>query len=139
MKPSRSLGLVVLLSVANFCSCGSASFTPAPTMTGNWVLSAQIPNPRVLDGNGQPTYIPVTSWAYLSQDGTSVSGMVADYFCESNISTFPVVGSLNGSQLTLMPAGALPPGTEYFSLNAMVSANLTTLQGDASNTPLTCG
>jgi hypothetical protein len=139
MKLSRSLGIVVLLSVINFCSCGGASLATAPSMTGNWLLSVKILNQRVLDPAGNPTYSTVNSWAYLSQDGTSVTGTIEDNSCYAVLGIFPVTGSLIGDHLTLQSAVTLPPESENFVLNATVSANFTTLQGETINTPLSCG
>jgi len=137
MELPRSLGIIALLSVMNFCSCGSTNLTTVPTITGNWVISAEIPNPGVLDPTGNPTYTTVNSWAYLSQDGTSVSGMVVDNLCYP--STFPVSGSLNSGHLRLMGEVTLPTEVENFLLDATVSPNLTTLQGDSIINPSHCG
>jgi len=137
MKSNRSYRFAFLLALLHFYGCGDlAGLGPnatAPTFTGNWNLVGEILNPNVLDGNGNPTYTPITSWAFLSQDGTSVSGMVVDNYCLPLESTYPVTGSLNNGQLTLTPSGPPPLPIERFTLSATVSASLNTLQGNGLN------
>jgi hypothetical protein len=134
MKLYNRLRIAFSLSILSFYGCGSAGITntttPTPTLTGNWVMSVEVPDPSKLDQNGNITYITRNSVAFLSQDGTSVSGTVEDNSCYPSQATFPVTGSLISGQLTLMPTFKLPPEFGTFSLNATVSANLTTFQGE---------
>jgi hypothetical protein len=129
MKLNSNLKIAFSLSILSLCGCGSPgttnTITPAPTLTGNWEIIQEIPNPVVIGGNTR-----FSSRAFLSQNGASVSGMVDDYVCYP--APFPVVGSLDGSQLTLMSAVTLPPGFTRFFLSATVCTNLTTLQGGTS-------
>jgi hypothetical protein len=134
MKLYNSLRIAFSLSILSFYGCGGAGITNTitfmPTLTGNWVMSVEVPDPGKLDQNGNITYITRNSWAFLSQDGTSVSGTVEDNSCYPSQATFPVTGSLIGGQLTLIPTFKLPLEFGNFSLNATVSANLTTFQGE---------
>jgi hypothetical protein len=127
MKTSCSLGIVALLIALSCCGCGSS--TP-PSLTGNWLLTAKVPNPRVLDANGNPTYTTADSWAYLSQEGTSVSGtVVSNFFCAPEVpATFSFAGQFQNNRLSIFPLSAFLNLAGSFTLQATVSSDLATIQ-----------
>lgn len=123
-----SLAVVICLS-----GCGGGSLSTSaggnvggsvtPTFTGNWYI-----------GTGA---LPFEG--FLSQNGSSVSGTIRGSGCTTfQFVSIPVNGLLNNGQLTLA-GSTVYPTTENFSLNATVSANLTSFQGQITyNSPL-CG
>ncbi len=93
-------------------------------------MSAEKPNPFVLDPNGNPTFIQVDSVAYLSQEGSSVSGTLTSNFCTSGLPiTFSFSGQLQGNRLMIspLPVFSTEPGT--FNLEVGFSSDLATIQG----------
>jgi hypothetical protein len=132
MKLNRKLLSTFLLALINFYGCGAGGtglVTPAPTLTGNWEIAGQVIDPHQLDSNGNPAVVTISSFALLSQNGTSVSGTVEDGYCFSPPSTFEVSGTLINDQLMLTPKNTTPTSSPQFSLTATVSPNFMTFQG----------
>jgi len=125
MKSSFSFGIMALLSMLG---CGGVGVSSAPTLTGNWVITAEIPNPAVLNASGGITYTTINSWAYFSQSGASVSGIVASNLCSSASATFPVSGTLQNNNLQIYPSGTAEPPLGAFSFLGIVSSDLASLQ-----------
>jgi hypothetical protein len=130
MKTSYSIAVAALLVALSCSGCG---LTPPPSVTGNWIISAKVPNPHVLDQNGNPTFIQVNSWAYLLQEGSSVSGIMTSNFCTAGLPvTFSFSGQLEGNHLMISPIAAFSKEPGTFNFETTVSADLASIQGGAA-------
>jgi hypothetical protein len=138
MRAACGLSIATVLITLSLWGCGNVGSSTAPTMTGNWVISVEELNRTVLDGNGNPTYTTINSWAYLSQQGTSISGIVQSNLCYPASTVFQVDGQLQNNKLRISPLAAFSAESGTFTLNAEISTDLSTIQGGDIFLPRGC-
>jgi hypothetical protein len=94
MKLNHRRRFVFLLALLDLCGCGAGGMTspqPAPTLTGNWLITNTPNSSRGV----------VPFGAFLSQTGTSVSGTAHLEIGQQIFFEVPVIGTIQNGELAM--------------------------------------